>query len=95
MCTESCSDVFYSKNIAWILLGDDVFVFDEITDKVYLLKDISKEFWLLIQEKKKLMDIIHQIAESYNVDFIVIKNDITKLARKFVENNLIVWSDAV
>ncbi|GJM70761.1 hypothetical protein HMSSN036_29770 [Paenibacillus macerans] len=95
MCTESCSDVFYSKNIAWILLGDEVFVFDEITDKVYLLKDLSKEFWLLIQENTRLMDIIHQIAESYNVDFMKVENDITKLARKFVENNLIVWSVAV
>ncbi|MNO42839.1 hypothetical protein D3C76_330400 [compost metagenome] len=95
MCDESFLDVFYSKNISWVLLGDEVFVFDEITDKIYLFKDLSKEFWLLIQKNKRLADIIFQLAEKYNVDFLRIKNDITKLAAKFAKNNLIVWSEAV
>ena len=54
---------YYSEHISWVCLAEEVFVFDEITKKIYILKGIQKEFWLLIDGKKS---IDHLIIEMHN-----------------------------
>lgn len=87
-------NVFYSNKISWVELNEYVFIFDELTNIIYSLEDISKEFWLLIQKNKGIGDIICELSEKYEVDFITIKDDITEFAEMLVNSNLLVWGDA-
>lgn len=81
----------YSKHISWVLLAEEIFIFDEMTNKIYLLRDIQKEFWLLIDGKKNIADII---TETYNLTSLSIE-EIKKLLNKFIikmnKKKLIEW----
>lgn len=86
--------IFYSKNISWALVGDQVFVFDEIRNTINLLVDISKDFWLLIQYNDDLLHIINELTEIYNADYVDIKDDILHFVEVLANENLLVWSNA-
>ena len=47
-------NVCYAKHISWALLGEDLFIFNEITDNTYLFRGLYKEFWLAIQNNNNL-----------------------------------------
>lgn len=87
--------VFYSKNVSWVVLSDYVFVFDEITNTIYSLADISKDFWLLIQNNEVLLDVIQELTERYDVEYDIIKSDIVEFTEVLVKNNLLIWGDVV
>jgi hypothetical protein len=69
-----------------------MFVFDEITNKTYLLKGLSRDFWLLIEENNIFPDIVKMLSEKRDIEYSVMENDIVQLTKKLVKNNLIIWS---
>jgi hypothetical protein len=48
----------YTENISWVSLDDIIFVFDEIENKMFVLEDIAKDFWLMIQNRISFSEII-------------------------------------
>ena len=81
-------NVCYAKHISWALLGEDLFIFNEITDNTYLFRGLYKKFWLAIQNNNNLKNIIESISPKYNID----SSKIKKCMTRFIDNNLIVWS---
>ncbi|KWX75485.1 hypothetical protein AMQ84_17855 [Paenibacillus riograndensis] len=86
------SNVVYSKNISWTLLSDSMFVFDEITNKMYLFKGLSRDFWLLIQNNSNISDVIKKLAETNNVEYTFMENKVVQITNKLVKKNLLIWS---
>lgn len=82
-------NIFYSKHISWSLIKDEVFVFDEIIDKIYIFKGLYKEIWLLLNEINSFKDITSKLEEKYVGDQSVMVNDITNILDKFTKNNLL------
>lgn len=85
-------NILYPKSISWTLLNDNMFVFDEITNNTYLLKGLSRDFWLLIEENNIFPDIVKMLSEKRDIEYSVMENDIVQLTKKLVKNNLIIWS---
>lgn len=86
------NNISYSQNISWNLIKDNLFVFEEITNQTYLLKGLSREYWILIQHNNDLRDIIKTLAEFSNKEYSVIENDVIQITNRFVKNNLLIWS---
>lgn len=85
-------NILYPKSISWTLLNDNMFIFDEITNNTYLLKGLSRDFWLLIEENNIFQDIVKMLSEKRDIEYSVMENDIVQLTKKLVKNNLIIWS---
>ncbi|NQX44398.1 PqqD family protein [Paenibacillus tritici] len=86
------NNILYPQHISWNSLKDSIFVFDEITNKMYLLKGVSREFWMLILHNNDFDDIIKTLAENKNIEYSVMRNDILQITKRLVKNNLLIWS---
>lgn len=61
-------NIYYTNNISWTLLGDEVFIFNEITNEIFLLKDLMKDFWLTIQGTQNFNEILNILKIKYEND---------------------------
>lgn len=55
------------------------FVFEEETDTMFRFEGILKEFWLMIDKKKDLDEILEVLYSKYEVDQNILYEDVTKL----------------
>lgn len=80
----------YSKNISWTLLCDEIFIFDEITNELTLLKGMLKDFWILLLKTDNFDEIITTLSTKYkNDEEEIIKEVIIKI-KELRRKNLIV-----
>lgn len=79
---NNINKIRYSENISWVLLIDEVFIFDEITNELYLLKGIMKDFWLLLSKTESFNEITTMLATKYNENA---ENITAKVLRKIRE----------
>lgn len=86
-------DIFinYTKNSSWVLIDDEIFVFDEIINKLYVYRKLAKDIWLLIGKEHNISNIIFQLKDKnqYNDDMMEMK--VFHYIEKFKNNNLIEW----
>ena len=60
--------VNYTETISWTKLDKFIFVFEEETDTMFRFEGILKEFWLMIDKKKDLDEILEVMYYKYEVD---------------------------
>ena len=60
--------VNYTETISWTKLDKLEFVFEEETDTMFRFEGILKEFWLMIDKKKDLDEILEVLYSKYEVD---------------------------
>lgn len=80
--------IYYSKNISWQVVDDELYIFEEISGKLYLYTGIQKDFWLMISKENNLNKLINFIEEYYKINSNE-KLKIEKLIRKLENENLI------
>ena len=71
--------VNYTETISWTKLDKFEFVFEEETDTMFRFEGILKEFWLMIDKKKDLDEILEVLYSKYEVDQNILYEDVTKL----------------
>lgn len=71
--------VNYTETISWTKLDKFIFVFEEETDTMFRFEGILKEFWLMIDKKKDLDEILEVLYSKYEVDQNILYEDVTKL----------------
>lgn len=71
--------VNYTETISWTKLDKLEFVFEEETDTMFRFEGILKEFWLMIDKKKDLDEILEVLYSKYEVDQNILYEDVTKL----------------
>jgi len=81
--------VVYTNNISWGIIGDEVFVFNEENDKIYLLKGIEKDIWLLLRNQSYVRTIIQQLSNSSNIDEIVVEANVFISINKLIKTKLL------
>jgi len=79
----------YTENISWVLLDDIVFVFEEIDNMMYVLEDIAKDFWLMIQDKIDFSSIIQKLSEIYDAEVEVIQDDMQEFVSMMISKKII------
>lgn len=88
--------ISYSKNISWTVLDDEVFIFNEITNELSLLKGIMKDFWLLLSNTESFDEIITILTTEYTEENTeIISNRILRKIKELVNKNLITTEEFV
>lgn len=82
-------NVYYAKDISWTLLDNEVFVFNEKTDKIYVLRGMAKDFWMLISQYNDIEHIIETLSEKYPEK----KTNLIKKVMQYVGDGLIIGGD--
>jgi len=54
----------YPKHLSWTILGKEVFIFDETTDEIHVLKEDLREIWVYIEQASKVLDVIKEVCSS-------------------------------
>lgn len=91
---KNTKKIYYSKNISWTLLVDEIFIFDEETNEMFLLRGIMKEFWLLISKTENYNEIINTLAMKNNFEK-DIYNKILSKTKELCNKNLIIMEEII
>ena len=77
--------VTYANNISWGMINNEVFVFDEEIKKIFLLKGVEKDIWLIIENNNQIADITDLLLKSGLIN----DNKIFEIIEKLVRKNLV------
>lgn len=80
----------YSKNISWTLLGKEIFIFDETTNELTLLKGIMKDFWILLSKTENFNEIITILSTKYKENEEEIREKAILKIKELTRKNLLV-----
>lgn len=72
---------FYTPNISWQLLDNEIIIVNEKNKKVYLLQNTAKDFWLAI-DGKNVDDIVSSLYREYSAEYQQLEKDL----KEFYEN---------
>lgn len=86
---NNINKIRYSEHISWILLVDEVFIFNEITNELYLLKGIMKDFWLQLSKTESFNEITTILATEYKENTEIISAKVLRKIRELISKNLI------
>jgi hypothetical protein len=89
------SNIFYANNISWTTIGDEVFIFNEITNELFLLKCLFKDFWLLLSTHKNLREIIDMLTAMHKNDSSHLNDKVMHKVNMLLNQNLIVEEGAL
>lgn len=85
----------FSKVIAWQVepVNDFVYIYNLKKSNFLTLEDLSKDIWLMIKEKKNILEITKQITNEYEVDFDIAKNDVIELINNLLIEGVIEYDE--
>jgi hypothetical protein len=87
------SNIIYSKDISWTTFSNEVFIFHEATNELFILKGLNKNFWLLLSQHKNLKEIINELTSSDDKDSSYVSDKVIRKANMLLKQNLIVVED--
>ncbi|GEM_PF-5277297 len=87
---EIINKIQYSKNISWTLLGNEIFIFDETTNELTLLKGIMKDFWMLLSKTESFDEIITFLSTKYKDNKERISEKIIIKIKELTRKNLLI-----
>ena len=93
MGVANITNIRYSENISWTMLGDEVFIFNEITNEIFLLKGLMRDFWLLLLKYHNINEIISLLVFQNKCDLNSIESNISMKLELYKEKKLIIWDD--
>lgn len=82
--------IYYAKNVSWQQLDNIVYIVDEITKKHFILKDIGKKIWILIDYNFSYNEIIDKLSNEYNVSKEILLHDMKDFINDLVSKNLLI-----
>ena len=81
--------VSYSSIISWGIIVKQVFIFNEETKKMYILRDYLADFLMSISFQKSVSEVIQDLKSTYKITP-SIENRIQHSIMKCVEDKLLV-----
>ncbi len=82
-------NVDYKKNISWGKIDNEIFVFNESTQEIFVLKGFNKDLWLTIEKKKAIKDIYSILNVIYTNNTNNLLFDIIKQINRLFEQGLL------
>jgi len=77
------------KYISWQRIGENVYIFNELEHKVFILEDVSADFWQLIVTKNNMYEVVKEMLDKYNTDEDTIRKDVLLFVEKLSEISVI------
>lgn len=86
----------FSKHIAWQLERSNNFIYivNKKNDKDFMLKDIGKDIWLMLEKKFSVYEIVTKFVEEYNEEYNLIYSDVMELLNDLYKEGLVVKNEA-
>ncbi|GHU39837.1 hypothetical protein FACS1894193_00990 [Bacilli bacterium] len=81
---KKCS-VYYSECISYTIMDGEVFVFNEDTNKLYILKEKEKVIWELIN----IMNDVESIHEKLKNVFVISVEDVEQHIKRLCDAELL------
>ncbi len=82
-------NIKFPEHISWTKLNNRVFVFNEITNDVYMLKGIQKDVWLFIEQKYDFNKILHELSEKYDIELHKVQDKLIKIIESYLSKNIL------
>ena len=84
-------EVYWASNISISVVGDDLFVFDEITNNVFLYREIKKKCFLLIENSHNINDILKTLKLNSKEGNTLEDRVISSFIEKCIELGLLIY----
>jgi len=82
-------EISFSSDIAWQLIGDNVFIKKCTNGMEFLLTEVSKEIWMMIDEGFNREDLVKKLQNIYNLEDVDICNDVNCFVDQLIQSRLI------
>lgn len=79
----------YAEHISWGRIEDEIFVINEITGIVCILKKLQKDVWMLLDGNRSISDILSELGGE-DIKRKEIEEKLYKFVKKMEEKELIV-----
>jgi len=81
-------DALLSPSSAWRVVGDQAVLLSVTERKLHLLNEVGSRIWALIQERRKVGEIVRKVAEEYDVSRERAETDVHAFIRKLVRQRV-------
>lgn len=81
--------VSYSRYISYGIYQNNVYVINEVSQKLYYLENVSSAFWRSMERHCDLDSIIYYLSTLYSVELSVLRQDIMELVEQLLNFGII------
>ena len=86
-------DALLNPSSAWRVLGGQAVLLSVTERKLHLLNGVGTRIWELIQQRRKVGEIVRKVAEEYEVPRERAETDVHDFIRKLVKQRVCSLSD--
>lgn len=63
------NSIKFPDYISWSLLCNEIFVFNELSGEITVLRDFSKDLWLFLEQNQDRLEAINYVMDKYSISF--------------------------
>lgn len=83
-----CKKVNYNECVSWGIIEEKVFIFNEESKDIYVIKDMMKDIWITVNYEKRIENIIYIINKDKSED---VSEKIMRIVDNLVKKDLLKW----
>ena len=63
------NSIKFPDYISWSLLCNEIFVFNELSGEITVLRGFSKDLWLFLEQNQDRLEAINYVMDKYSISF--------------------------
>lgn len=63
------NSIKFPNYISWSLLCNEIFVFNELSGEITVLRGFSKDLWLFLEQNQDRLEAINYVMDKYSISF--------------------------
>ena len=63
------NSIKFRDYISWSLLCNEIFVFNELSGEITVLRGFSKDLWLFLEQNQDRLEAINYVMDKYSISF--------------------------
>lgn len=63
------NSIKFPDYISWSLLCNEIFVFNELSGEITVLRGFSKDLWLFLEQNQDRLEAINYVMDKYSITF--------------------------
>ena len=63
------NSIKFPDYISWSLLCNEIFVFNELSGEITVLRGFSKDFWRVLEQNQDRLEAINYVMDKYSISF--------------------------
>lgn len=66
---STTNSIKFPDYISWSLLCNEIFVFNELSGEITVLRGFSKDLWLFLEQNQDRLEAINYVMDKYSISF--------------------------